>query len=282
MIQEDPQRGLESRLALNRVMQDKGQLSEQESEKNIADNLVVVAGFEEINKGLSDGSLNIKGKAGTGLLLTTDGFILTAYHNIQAYVDDWKRISQENPPTHANLYTWMEEMKQRYAIVDQKRNAYPIDTSFWSYNPTFDLALIKAVILKEPEPIEFGVIGDNLEVGDEIKLFALRDQRQYNQYGTVTSTEYDASINHPETREITSTTLDTFLTDAYGVPGFSGGVFTNLHGEFAGLALYITVRIDRAIGYVGGAKARNIVDFVKDTANKVSMAYKDSPARIAL
>ncbi|MFA4960315.1 MAG: hypothetical protein WC548_01500 [Candidatus Pacearchaeota archaeon] len=55
MIQESLQAGLESRLVLNRVMEDNRNrdLTEQESEKNIADNLVVVAGFDGISKRLA-------------------------------------------------------------------------------------------------------------------------------------------------------------------------------------------------------------------------------------
>ena len=277
MIQENPQAGLESRLTLNRVMEGNRNrnLTEQESEKNIADNLVVVAGFDGMKERLADGSVNMNGKGiGTGLRLTTDGFILTAYHNIQAYEADWRRINAENPATEANVHSWMEDMEMRYAVVDQQRNAYPIDTTFWVTNPGLDIALIKAVILKKPEPIDFRLVTGDLKVGDEIKLFGLRDQRPYNQYGRVISASHDVPINYPETRELVSTTYDTFLTDAYGTPGFSGGVFTNLRGEFAGLVLYIQRDGTEQIGHAGGAKARNIVDLVKESAYRLNKLNK--------
>jgi S1-C subfamily serine protease len=116
-------------------------------------------------------------------------------------------------------------------------------------------------------------MGD-LKVGDEIKLFGLRDQRQYNQYGRVISSSRNALTNHPETRELVSTTYDTFLTDAYGTPGFSGGVFTNLRGEFAGLALYIQRNENEQIGHAGGAKARNIANFIKESAYELNRLSK--------
>ena len=277
MIQESPQVGLESRLVLNRVMEGNRnrELSEQESEKNITDNLVVVAGFDGISERLTDGSVNMKNKGiGTGLRLTTDGFILTAYHNIQAYEEDWRKINEENPTTEANIHSWMEDMKMRYAVVDQQRNAYPIDTTFWATNPALDIVLIKAVILKKPEPINFRIVTDDLEVGDEIKLLGLKDQRQYNQYGKITSASRDVPRGYAETGELVSTTYDTFLTDAYGIPGFSGGLFTTMRGEFVGLVLYIQRNGNGEIGHAGGAKARNIVNFVKESAYDLNKLNK--------
>src|SRR3989344_1959486 len=272
MIQKTPRAGLESKLALKRVMEGNRNrdLTEQESERNIADNLVVVAGFDEIDKRLADGSVNMKTKGvGTGLQLTTDGFILTAYHNIQAYEEDWRRINETNPATEANVHSWMEDMKMRYAVVDQQRNSYPIDTTFWTANPTLDIALIKAVILKKPKPIDFRIATEDLEVDDEVKLFGLREQRPYNKYGKVISASRDAPIRHAKTGKLVSTTYDTFLTDAYGTPGFSGGIFTTLHGEFAGLALYIQKNGNGQIGHAGGAKAKNIVKLFEESVKLV-------------
>ncbi len=273
MIQENPQAGLESILALNMAMEGNRNrdLTGRESEKNIADNLVTVAGFDGINERLADGSVNMKSAhSGTGLLITTDGFVLTAYHNIQPFEDDWRRINKENPATESNIHSWMKDVTLRYAVIDQKRNIYPIDITGWATNPGLDIALIKALIFKKPKPIEFKVVTSDLKVGDEIKLLGLRDQKEYNQYGKVIFASSDAQINHEETGEVTSTTHDTFLTDAYSVPGFSGGVFTTLHGEFAGLSLYGKGNGNGQIRNAGGAKARNIVNLLKQAAYDLS------------
>ncbi len=242
-------------------------ITERESENNIANNLVIVAGFDGIAEKLTGELFNMKSKgAGTGFQLTSDGFVLTAHHNIQKYEEDWRRINRENPPTEANIHSWMEDMKMRYAIVDQEGRAYPIDTSFWATNPAFDIALIKAVTLRKPKSIEFRILADDLKVGDEIKLLGLRDQRPYNQYGKVISSSVDCKDTRP--------TYDTFLTDAYGVPGFSGGVFMSTHGEFAGLALYIQRNGTVEIGRAGGAKVRNIVQLVRESARELNKLYQ--------
>lgn len=281
MIQRTHQEALESIIALNMALEGNRDidLTEQESERNIADNLVVFGAYEGIDEELPDGNVNMKLKAaGTGLLITTDGFVITAYHNIAPFVDDWQRINEEAPPTRENIHSWMENMRMRYSIVEQNKKNYPIDPSFLTAIPSLDIALIKAVTFKKPEPINFRVITDDLKVGDQIKLLGLRDQRAYNQYGKVVSANLDASKNHSETGEVELMTYDTFLTDTYGVPGFSGGVFTTLRGELAGLALYIQTNGNENIGHAGGAKAQNIVNLVKGGVyglNKIFNKIKD-------
>lgn len=278
LIVDDQQ---ESISALERVFEDKQSvgLSNKESEKNIVDNLVIVAGFDGISKRLEKGKFEMKSKGvGTGFRLTTDGFILTAYHNIREYENDWRKINEENPPTEVNIHSWMENMQLRYAIVDQRKNVYPIDTTFWATNPSLDIALIKAVIRENPKPIGFRVVETDLEVGDEIKLMGLSDQRPYNQYGKVISVRRDGIYDHPETGEPVSRIYDTFLTDAYGIRGFSGGIFITLDGELAGLALYINKNGNGEIGPVGGAKVRHLVTLVKECTHKLS-GYETNPIK---
>ncbi len=262
MIQKNLEAGLESKLALERVLNNPGiSLTEQESEEKIADSLVSVVGLGAIIKKLAYGSTVMESKGvGTGLLLTTDGWIVTAYHNIKKYETDWKRINEKNPPTEANIHAWMEHMKWKYAVVDKQGASYPIDIGFSATNPAFDIAIIKAVILKKPKPIGFKIAADDLEVGDEIKLLGLRDRIRYNQYGQVVSAGRNALIT---LKDDLSTTYDTFLTDAYSVPGFSGGAFITLHGEFAGICSYSQKDENKEIGRAGGAKVRHIANLIR-------------------
>ena len=242
-------------------------IPDRESEKNIADNLVTVAGINELTETPAGEVFEMKGSGGTGLQLTTDGFVLTAYHNIRGYEEDWRRINKENPLKKTNVASWMEDMKRKYVVVDQQRKAYPIDTTFWATNPAFDIALIKAVTEKRAGAIKFKTMEQDLKVGDEIKLLGLRDQRMYNQYGRVISSDVEWIADGKEKP-------DTFLTDAYGVPGFSGGVFVSTKGEFAGLSLYIQRNGTVEIGHAGGAKVRNIVNLLKESARELNKLYQ--------
>jgi S1-C subfamily serine protease len=163
----------------------------------------------------------------------------------------------------------MEDMETHYVVIDQNRRGYAIDITCWATCPPLDIAVIKAVIPEKPEAIDFRLVRDELKVGDEIKVFCLKDQRLYNQYGRVISASRDSDVIDP-TGTVQSRTHDTFLTDAYATPGFSGGVFTTLRGEFAGLVLYMKKNGNDQIGYAGGAKARNVVNLVKRLAHELS------------
>jgi S1-C subfamily serine protease len=277
MIEGSEKDHLASVIALNMALGGnlEKDLTEQESERNISKNLVGVYAINEITS-QAPGSFSFNGHGGSGLMITTNGFIVTAYHNIQGVEDEWRRINEEDPITQENVNSWISRMRDRYCVIDQAGNRYPIDTSFWATIPNMDIALIKAVTNKRPEPIKFRVVKDPLQVGDEVKLLGLRDHNPYNQYGKVIFGNYDAQINDQK-GQVQSVTYDTFLTDAYGVPGFSGGVFTDLRGGFAGLALYIQRDGTREIGKAGGAKVKNIAQLVKETAyelGKIQLAVK--------
>ncbi len=249
-------------------------LSNDELDKSIADNLVVVGNFDGIIRE-TDSTITLNNKSvGTGLQLTSDGFILTAYHCIRDYEDDWRRINRDFFSTSDNKSSWIDYMKTRYAVVDQYHNAYPIDTHFWITNPSLDIALIKAVIPQNPEPNAIRLLNRDLVLADNIKLFGFRNQRLFNQYGKVINTNYDAIISPDAVTKSSSITHDTFLTDTYGVAGFSGGAFTTLSGEFVGLALYIQREINSEIGYAGGAKARYIVKLIEQSVDFLSQSHR--------
>ena len=262
---------MESILALSEALEGKD-ITEQESENNIADNLVSVVGFDGEPSCHADGSIRVKAKgACTGLLITTDGFVLTAYHAISLYIDDWKRIRKEHPPTEANVNSWLEDVKMRYVIVDQNRGVYPIDVTFYARDPFRDIALIKAVNFRKPKPVPFLTATRDLEVDDTIKLLGLKDQRPHNQYGQVINASTDQEAKYIETGKKVFT-YDTFLTDAYAVPGFSGGPFLTSRGEFAGVALYSQLIGIGEIGHAGGGKVRNIVNLVKIAVDELYKA----------
>lgn len=243
------------------------ELTEQESERNIVDNLVYVAGFEGVKEFKPDGNIELITKgSGSGLLITADGWIITSYSTIANYEDEWTRINEEEPPTQENMRSWFESMRNKYAIVDQDKNGYPIDPSYWATDRLHDIALIKAVTQRSPGLINFNVKKEDLEEGEIIKLFGIEeDQRLYNQHGQVILADPDAQVKYPGIGDVTHTLHDTILTDLYGVQVFNRGVFTTFNGEFAGLATQILE--DRTsggiIGNVGGTKVSHILDLVR-------------------
>jgi hypothetical protein len=267
MIQENPQRGLESVMALALAFEgnrDK-KLTDQESAKNLCDNLVNVCGFKGIESILANGLINFKLKGiGSGLRITTDGWTLTAYHNIEKYVDDWKRIAKEEPPTDTNVLSWLYDMKHKYAIIDQKKDVHPIDPTVCIFRSDFDIALIKAVIFEEPKPIRFKVASKDLAAGDEIQVFGLINQEQCNSSGRVIIPRREIQLKDFIAGEVISIVSDVFLTDAYGRRGYSGGVFTTAKGEFVGMPLHIQRAGKEEVGLTGGANVKNVKELVKE------------------
>lgn len=203
---------LESVIALNMALGENlgKDLTEYGSERNISSNVVRVCAIDEI---LSQhpNHFSFKGESGSGLMITTNGFIVTAYHNIRSLEDEWRRINEEDPITQGDVGEWISRMVDRFCIIDQEGNRYAIDTSFYAILPDKDLALIKAATCKRPEAIKFKVVTEPLQVGDEVKCFGLKNGSLYNQYGKVISENFDAQINDPETGEVRSTIYNTFF-----------------------------------------------------------------------
>ena len=284
MIQTSYEEGLESVAALKKVVKRNRNtnLSKAELEENIANNLVAIVSVKNARKKrLGNGLVKYDWRgvvSGTGLKLTTDGFILTAYHNIQPYENDWKKINKENYPTKHNIYSLIEKMATSYIVIDQQKNAYAIDTTIWAANPILDVALIKALTFEKPEASNFRLARKKLKVGDKIKLRGF-DFRLITKDSTleekINSHDFENKILHNQDGKVISEwyadacQYDTFLTNIRGKGGMSGSAFINSDGELAGLYLYYVLKNkNEQIGdSSGGAKAENIIDFITEAAD---------------
>ncbi len=270
MIQDSKEQGLESLLSFHMALEGNGDesLTIDESERNIYENIVNISlskkskdptlpNMEIVEKGLS-----------SGLLITTDGFIITAYHSIQRYENDWLKIKQENPPNRKNRERWLTDIKKAYYIIDNDGNRYPIDITLWGRIPRYDIAVIKALIPERPRPIKFRVLEGRLRKGDEVKLFGIRDEKPYNQYGRVTNENCTSRVEDVGKIE------NTFETDAVGVRGFSGGVFITMKGELAGLVVCQKKPfLSKSLGVVSGSSISNILELIKKTGYRLGKSH---------
>ena len=267
MILQSMQQGLESLIALNLAIEgnrDK-KLTAEESAKNIRDNLVLITRLCDVPDQNENETVNLTvDETGSGMMITEDGWILTAYHNIENNIEEWKRLTKEMPPEmHPEL--WLQDVAKNYMVLDQNKQCYMIDITTSTYDPSFDIALIKAMTLRKAAPIRFRIEENDLEHHGKIELLGIDNQSLYQEQGKITSTFEDMKIGNYATGEITRTIYDTFITDAKGIPGISGGVLMNPEGELAGMANYIIRRDSKKSGNTGGAKIKNILNFVKNT-----------------
>lgn len=241
MIVKNDVKYLKSILALYNSLD--SNVSKNDSIRSIADNVVNITGRSKRNF-----------YSGAGLMITTDGFILTAYHVLSTFLHNWKKLNNEQ--------IYLDKLTRESRIEDKFGGTYPLDITVCFFDKSHDLALIKAVKDDEPSPIEFNIRKTRLRKQD-IRLYSFKDDDAFNQLGKVIS--FHDSIKHSRGKP----TLETFLTDAYGIQGFSGGVFIDSRGALAGIHTYIS-DYEREIGYAGGVGSNHIIKLVRKSAYELS------------
>ncbi|MEM2121396.1 MAG: hypothetical protein QXU20_01920 [Candidatus Woesearchaeota archaeon] len=275
---------VESVLSLEKILDfdNRNNLSKEESEDNIIKNIVTINKLidsEQDNEGKT--ILTIEGWC-NGLRITNDGFVITAYHAIKNYIEEWKSIYYNNYNKNKNIEniaTIVGDLKiNKYVILDQDRYIYPIDPTFCVFNSKIDIALIKVVSMKEPEPVKFKILREELKIGEEIKnvgidQFGVKDFGLYINKGKIILESLDVPIHNIEGEKI-SEAYDSFLTNINSKSGFSGSVFITENGEFAGTCLYAEFHKNENMLYnSGGAKTKYIIDLIRVAVEKLKNSF---------
>lgn len=265
---------LESAIALYSVVSSGDESSTaRESTQNISDHLVTISCYDH-RVSTEDEPLHT---IGTGLQLTSNGFILTAYHTINDVLEEWERLLNEKPLTQENLVPWIKEFQKKYYVLDAKGTRYPIDPTFFAYNEDFDTAIIKAVMPCESvEATRFKILVDRLQPRDEIMLMGHKWGKGFNQLGRVTKLTKKLKLKG---RPIP--VRDAFYTDAYSIGGFSGGVYVTLEGELAGLHVAGSkIDTDKELSYARGVQIVNILQVILEAAISVEDLAKNLEERL--
>ena len=208
-------------------------LSPQESLREISNNLVevIVEGDKKINRG-------------SGFMITTNGYVITASHVIER----------------------MRENDTGAKIMTQNGKSYKVTKeNVWRSKGT-DIAILKASKISAcPHPIKVKVDQDcKLKRGDEVRILGFRDGQKYNTIGMITnpSTTWGQGDGN--------VVKDLFKTDARGKEGQSGGVVANGNGELIGIVVYSSTKPGEAVGVVGGAKLSNALNYINQIAAEKS------------
>mgnify|MGYP001572463925 CR=1 FL=1 len=213
---------------------------------NDARNLSTEKSLEEISNNLVEVMVDSKGKRflGSGLMITTDGYVITAHHVIHQIIGNGGK-----------------------AIVrTQNGRTYLVSKENLWYNKNTDIAVVKAT---KPsvyaEPIRVRVDQDcKLQRGDEVRILGFRDGQKYNTIGMVTNP------SHTWEQEDGNVVYDLFQTDARGKEGQSGGVIANGDGQLIGIVVYSSRKVGEEIGVIGGAKLSNALNYINQIAAKRS------------
>lgn len=208
-------------------------LSTQKSLEEISNNVVEV--FVEGNG---------KTHLGSGLMITTDGYVVTAHHVIDEMVNNGGKAK----------------------VRTQKGTTYHVSKGDVWYNKNTDIAVIKASVPSAyPYPIKVKVCQDSrLARGDEVRILGFRDGQKYNTMGMITNP------SHTWRQEDGTVVSDLFQTDARGKQGQSGGVIANGDGELMGIVVYSSTNSGEEIGVIGGAKLSNALNYINQIAAKKS------------
>ncbi|MFA6089317.1 MAG: serine protease [Candidatus Woesearchaeota archaeon] len=217
---------------------DARKISTEKSLEEISNNLVEVI--------VDNGNKVTKG---SGLMITTDGYVITAHHVIDGMIINGGKAK----------------------IKLQNGKSYSVKKENVWYNKNTDVAVIKAAKgMYFSRPIKVKVDQDSkLNRGDEVRILGFRDGQKYNTMGMVTNP------SHTWKQDNGNVVYDLFQTDARGKQGQSGGVIANGDGELIGICVYSSTRNGEDIGVIGGAKLSNALTYINQIAAKKSAKMFD-------
>lgn len=236
-------------------------LTIEESPKNIRNNVVVVYGTN------NDGSQN----ASSGLMITTDGFILTSFHSIYNWKKEFGNSEKEIPSGPVGFKNWREERIVDFGMFfPGNGRRFALDLNY-AVRVDYDLALVKAILpsVRTRKPIRFRVDGEYPTLDEEVSVFGIltdsMDSIHYNALGRVVYVHCNPVHYHG--RPDLEPRVDTFEIDARGQKGFSGGVFVdNQTGSLIGIVTYANVLHGRNISErIGGAPIGQVRDFIRNS-----------------
>ncbi|MBI2103298.1 trypsin-like peptidase domain-containing protein [Candidatus Woesearchaeota archaeon] len=228
MISASREQSLESILALTSAMRGCPDISPEESRRNIEKNCVRIAKIEQKVPREEGGFKYICEKAGSGLQITEDGFVLTAGHVISGWLDDWK--SSDNSDGRYFV------AKRNPSTVD----CWPLDITCYALDITHDVALIKVQypFYTLAQPVRFKLTLDpthqTTPLNQDIVLLTRNnpDLLLEQQSGRIIDRSYSFQVSTSPIRNI-----DSVRTTIPAVKGMSGSPVISLDGSLMGIAV---------------------------------------------
>ena len=216
----------------------------------IHDNLVKFYRIE------ADGEREVKMQGGCGFLITTDGFIVTTYHTVKKLLEKLQGSNNDNSNN--------DNAGIRYTIRDLRGNEYTVDENFVAFNKYLDIAIVRALIPRSPEPIPIPCVDGALQEGDGVTLYAFHNGLVFSKAGKIVKSTTNIRVNG-------DLVFDSFVTDIEAGGGSSGAVLVQ-DGKFAGTVIYESlypVWWGRDKRYTGGAKSGNIAYLARKSTERL-------------
>ncbi len=236
-MKERPHEYLETSRALRSMLDDR-LYSPEQSRRNILDSVVLLDSVIENDAYLS-----------SGLMLTHNGIVLTAYHSIQRYIGMWEQSNDKRSRETENVC--------RNHIIDKKGRSYQVDTSFFVYDSDADVAVIKAMKKGKAASIGFNI--RPLKPAEPVRLEAFVKEKPYTKYGL-------ASIS-------VNPFADELLIDIESTNGTSGGVIITLDGRLGGIVVGDVMQHGINITYTRAASISAVSSLIKEAADMLAKEH---------
>ncbi|MDT5207836.1 MAG: putative serine protease PepD [Mycobacterium sp.] len=201
---------------------------------------------------------------GSGIILTTDGLIMTNAHVVAAAAN----ANQAGAPGSTSTVTFADGRTTPFTVV--------------AADPITDVAVVRAQGISDLTPITLGTSG-NLQVGEQVVAVG----SPLGLDGTVTQGIVSAMNRPVSTASNTANqraTLDAIQTDAPMNPGNSGGALVNMSGQLIGMNSAMAT-----VGGSSGAETGSIglgfsipVDQAKRVADELIATGKASHASLGV
>lgn len=171
-----------------------------------------------------------KNQNASGVLLTTNGLVLTAYHNIRGWEDHWEELKSMGP-TPENVCQEFSRQNRDYALFNHKRTQYDMNPTFYVTDPKHDLAIVKALMPYDPQPTGISLLTRELRDREPFLGSFYTEQSPETTVGIMLLESFDAPFDDGRT------TPDTFVAMGYSEEGYSGSPMINLEGQLAGVLI---------------------------------------------
>ncbi len=163
----------------------------------------------------------------TGLLATTNGFFVSAYHAIEGLENKFAEDSVRKI-TRKNVQDFLEG-GVGYFIIDQTGKYYSIDTSFLLADRKHDVALFKAIIPRCCEALSYNLSNRGVEREEVLTLLGMKQGLYKNE--AIVKTQKPQALARCGALFIE----DAFRAQGYVEEGFSGGPIVDQAGSLHGL-----------------------------------------------
>jgi V8-like Glu-specific endopeptidase len=195
---------------------------------------------------------------GSGLLLTTNGLILTAYHTIKEWEEDWTEIRKIGP-TEDNIFGEFASRIEGYFASDHKKT-YQMDPTFYVKDTEHDIAIVKAIMPNDPRGSGIRLSPNQLKENQRLWKYSNSYRTTKPERSHVVSNNYDINIG-------AEFTPDTFVILSESEAGDSGSPITNNNDDLVGVII-AGGKVSRH-NFVYGTKSEYIRKLIEKAATEL-------------